>query len=353
MERRGMNELNNRLPGTEVMQGALYDFPSREVQEGEVLTELETRSIWANEHHKGVEQSLGSALEHAIEAGKHLAAARDSFSDRQVRDGEFGKWLSNNFQGSKSTAYRYMRFYRNRDVLGVQGSGRLSLESAEKLLASPKDNEAKEDAKQPPVIDQDEVEEPQQESNEVVLPTGEVVSIAEAASFYAKQAEELKKAKEAAQKAKDAEKKAKINAKKARHEAKKAQEEQQATVNAEFREAVKSSFEEQLLELHARHGIEDTPTIFEVDAEEWKEALSQTRDNREKEILNVISEFFPFVSKIRQYEPDEAARAALKWPSEARAKEAIEEIAEFFSAMQGEMEALTTPGVLRAVKGDN
>lgn len=72
---------------------------------------------------------------------------------------------------------------------------------------------------------------------------------------------------------------------------------------------------------------------------------------REQEILDILSNFFPAVAKMRKYEPDEAARACLKWPSEKRAKEAIQEIGEWLRGLGEEMEALTTKGVLRPVEG--
>jgi len=42
--------------------------------------------------------------------------------------------------------------------------------------------------------------------------------------------------------------------------------------------------------------------------------------------------------------------ACLKWPSPERSKEAIQEIGTWMDSVGEEMEAQTTPGVLRAVK---
>ena len=125
---------------------------------------------------------------------------------------------------------------------------------------------------------------------------------------------------------------------------------QQDKAYKEFCEAVKARYEEQLADIFARYGIEETPSIFEVGEEAWQEALATMRSRREEHILNILSKLFPLVSEIRQYEPEEAARACLKWPSPERSKEAIQEIGTWMDSVGEEMEAQTTPGVLRAVK---
>ena len=125
---------------------------------------------------------------------------------------------------------------------------------------------------------------------------------------------------------------------------------QQDKAYKEFCEAVKARYEEQLADIFARYGIEETPSIFEVGEEAWQEALATMRSRREEHILNILSKLFPLVSEIRQYEPQEAARACLKWPSPERSKEAIQDHAMWLGKIGREMEAQTTPGVLRAVK---
>lgn len=119
---------------------------------------------------------------------------------------------------------------------------------------------------------------------------------------------------------------------------------------AELCEAVKARYEKQLAEIFARYGIEETPSIFEVDEEAWQEGLTNMRSRREEHVLNILSKLFPLVSAMHQYEPQEAARACLKWPSPERSKEAIQDIATWLRGMGEEMEAQTTPGVLRAVE---
>jgi hypothetical protein len=119
---------------------------------------------------------------------------------------------------------------------------------------------------------------------------------------------------------------------------------------AEFCEAVKARYEEQLAEIFARYGIEETPSIFEVNEEAWEEALANMRSRREEHVLDILSKLFPLVSEMRQYAPQEAARACLKWPSPERSKEAIQDIAVWLRSVEEEMEAQTTPGVLRALK---
>lgn len=294
-------------------------------EEGQqVLTELETRSIWANEHHRGVEQSLGSALDHAIKAGEHLAAARDSFTEQQIRDGEWKRWLSENFRASQDTAQRYIRIFRNKDKLGSATSPTLSIDGALKALATPK--QEKPDT-QAPII---EVEPVSESSNLVEFEKRLAQLEAEKAEAEAARKKEVKERKEAQQAARDTQRLLEQG-------------------NKELQEEMKGNLQAQLAEVYARYEIEETPKIFEVNEKHWQTALKNTKDRREQEILSILSDFFPSVIKMRKYEPTEAARACLNWPSEARAKEAIEDIAQWMSEVSEEMQILTQKGVLRAV----
>ena len=95
------------------------------------------------------------------------------------------------------------------------------------------------------------------------------------------------------------------------------------------------------------------PDEEQRNAQAWEDALAHTRTRlKEEQVLTILKNFFPFVSKMRQYEPTEAARACLKWPSPERSKEAIQDIAAWLHRVGEEMEALTTPGVLRAVEDE-
>jgi transcriptional regulator with XRE-family HTH domain len=94
-----------------------------------------------------------------------------------------------------------------------------------------------------------------------------------------------------------------------------------------------------------------TAFMGRVEAGEVEGYERNVKDKREKEILDMLQQFFPAVSKMRQYEPAEAARACLNWPSQERAKEAIEEMSDWLGQVAEEMRAMTTPGVLRAIGG--
>jgi hypothetical protein len=220
------------------------------------------------------------------------------------------------------------------------------------MLAEPKEKKeltsGQEDTETPEPTPDERVE----ETSEILvtLPSGEQVTPKEAKEIYEKEYQRLEQDKEKTKKDQEKAQKAQVAAKKAKAKAELQQEQQQEKVNKEFREAVKASFEEQLAEIHARYGIEETPSIFEVGEEAWQEALANTRNQREEQILNILKNFFPFVSKMRQYEPTEASRACLKWPSPERSEEAIQDIVTWLDRVREEMEAQTTPGVLRAVE---
>ncbi|HVS36816.1 MAG TPA: DUF3102 domain-containing protein [Gemmataceae bacterium] len=62
--------------------------------------------------HKALVDALESSLEKAIEAGKHLAAAKNL-----VGHGGWHDWLKNNCGFSLRTASNYLRVYKRRDEL--------------------------------------------------------------------------------------------------------------------------------------------------------------------------------------------------------------------------------------------
>jgi hypothetical protein len=69
------------------------------------LKQLATR---ANMEHLRVRDSGVEMVEHAINAGLALIAAKE-----QVKHGEWGDWLKVNFKPSADTAENYMRIARN------------------------------------------------------------------------------------------------------------------------------------------------------------------------------------------------------------------------------------------------
>ena len=257
--------------------------------------------------------------------------------------GTFEKWLKEEFVGAVSTGYKYRRLYRNRHKLNLSaGEVTLTIDSALRELSAPSDA-----SKNP----EPAVEEGEADDAEVVEDT--VVDLepedSEDLPDLNEELEQLRKEKLAAEKAKkDEEKKRKAEAKRRREAEKKLKEDSKELEVVQ--KTLRERFEQQLAEVHARYGIEETPGIFEVDDKHWEAALEKTRGRREEEALKILKDFFPTVSKMRKYEPDDAARACLKWPSEARSKEAIREIAEWMTEVSEEMDALTTKGILRAVK---
>jgi hypothetical protein len=77
------------------------------------------------------ERALGSALEHAIEAGKHLRAAK-----AELPHGSWLAWLSENFGGSQPTASRYMKLAEHKDQLDYSRVNILSIGGALKILST-------------------------------------------------------------------------------------------------------------------------------------------------------------------------------------------------------------------------
>jgi DUF3102 family protein len=85
-----------------------------------------------NEEHRRCEEAVGSALEHAINAGEGLVQMKDNLSH-----GTWGRWLRENFEGSECTAQAYMRLYRRRDEIR-NGAADLSIRGALSSLSVPK-----------------------------------------------------------------------------------------------------------------------------------------------------------------------------------------------------------------------
>lgn len=135
----------------------------------------------------------------------------------------------------------------------------------------------------------------------------------------------------------------------------KAKEEIEAAVKKARQEQYQSlteNLQQQLADVYARYGIEETPSIFDVPDETWREVLNKARDQREEAVLDVLSKMMALVTAIWNREPEEAARACLKWPSPDRSKEAVRDIAMWLGKVAKAMDEQTAKGNLRAVKGD-
>jgi hypothetical protein len=111
-----------------------------EKHEGSSVVELireEERRLAAlkeriNEEHRQCEEAVGTALEHAINAGEGLTEMK-----RWVSHGRWGAWLRDNFEGSERTAQAYMRLHRRRDEIR-NGAADLSIRGALSSLSAPK-----------------------------------------------------------------------------------------------------------------------------------------------------------------------------------------------------------------------
>jgi hypothetical protein len=149
------------------------------------------------------------------------------------------------------------------------------------------------------------------------------------------QAERARKAKEKAQeRAKELEKRLK------------ALEEQRDELSFTMRENVSR----QLADVYARYNIPEVPEIFQTKPEDFVNDLDSARKQREEAALDVLSDAMWVVGRMIEYDPPEAARAFLKWPSPDRSKEAIKNLTEWLQQCVDELEAQTTPGTLRVLK---
>lgn len=75
-----------------------------------------------------------SAVEHAMNCGELLRQAQEA-----ADDGDWLRWLRENFEGSKSTAYDYIKLAKNRGYIEAefQRAGNLSLRHALALISPP------------------------------------------------------------------------------------------------------------------------------------------------------------------------------------------------------------------------
>jgi len=81
-----------------------------------------------NREHRLAEESARSAILHAIRCGELLNDAKGS-----VPHSEWMPWLGENFNGSISTAHRYMRVAKNRELLESNSSSMTNLTVSEAL----------------------------------------------------------------------------------------------------------------------------------------------------------------------------------------------------------------------------
>jgi hypothetical protein len=97
------------------------------------MGELELGSLAekANAEHRACESAANAAVEHAMNAGEHLARVKASLAH-----GEFLPWLEANFEGSRRTASAYIRLSDNREALNGKRASH-SIRGALAELSSP------------------------------------------------------------------------------------------------------------------------------------------------------------------------------------------------------------------------
>jgi hypothetical protein len=117
-----------------------------EPTEVHALPTLLTLAAQINAEHAAIGDALSTMLPRARKAGVLLLEAK-----AQVAHGEWGEWLATHFTGSERTARAYMQVARGWGEIDLKtaGSAVLSLEGALKLLASPKEESAEEEAFKP------------------------------------------------------------------------------------------------------------------------------------------------------------------------------------------------------------
>lgn len=108
------------------------------------MGELELGSLAekANAEHRACESAAATAVEHAMNAGEHLARVKASLAH-----GEFLPWLSANFEGSRRTASTYIRLADNREALNEKRASH-SIRGALAELSAPKEEPTRADGLQ-------------------------------------------------------------------------------------------------------------------------------------------------------------------------------------------------------------
>jgi ParB-like chromosome segregation protein Spo0J len=115
-----------------------------------------------------------------------------------------------------------------------------------------------------------------------------------------------------------------------------------------FSRSVNDSAARQIAEYQARYNIPEIPEMFQSDPEAIQKAISQRKDERTREALEVLSEAMRLVGKMMRYEPEEAAERFLEWHDRDWAKENMERYSKWLTSCMEEINKQTSPG-LRAV----
>jgi Protein of unknown function (DUF3102) len=337
-----------RLLGVDRYEGVLY-ARSGGGQE-EVMNELAFHQSMAIRHTEEGDRHLALGIEEYILAGEHLIEVK-----ARMEHGEFLAWLESDYGRSKRQARAYMQVARHKEeVLEVnrRRDANLSLNAALKMLAAPKEEAQQElqaEQEDEPADDREPVGETEEETKEskVALARAEhEMEKLRAANDAAKEETEKLRAENAT--AKEERKEAEKKRKEAQEAERKARKEAQAE-RRRLSETMRENVRAQLADVYARHGITETPKIADIPEDVWQEALQESRSQRSAEASKILSEFLSFAIKLYEYEPEEAARYFLDWPSPKRAKEAVGNVASWLGECHEEMDAMTTKGVMRVV----
>jgi hypothetical protein len=92
-------------------------------------------TLRANDEHRQFGRSVGEAFIHALEAGHQLNRAQGRLRELTgKKDAGFDRWLAEHLDGSRTTAYEYMRLYRQRGEISSR-LGSVALENVELTIA--------------------------------------------------------------------------------------------------------------------------------------------------------------------------------------------------------------------------
>tara|TARA_B110001452_G_scaffold110557_1_gene91692 strand:- start:229 stop:816 length:588 start_codon:yes stop_codon:yes gene_type:complete len=75
---------------------------------------IENKANRINELHNLAEMTARKTIDHCIEAGQLLSDVKES-----LKHGQFNNWCEDNLQLSRSTVFRYMKLFINKDVIAT------------------------------------------------------------------------------------------------------------------------------------------------------------------------------------------------------------------------------------------
>ena len=96
------------------MKTGIPETPVGETAPDEIGLNEET-AVWLNGQHREIENNERVSLETALGIGERLLKLQESHS------GNFAGWIKKNLDFSKSTAYRYISLFHNKDIIPTAG----------------------------------------------------------------------------------------------------------------------------------------------------------------------------------------------------------------------------------------